>query len=37
MTEAGTPVYKVVTSEDWQLVFPLTEQEVEENPENPRL
>lgn len=30
MTEAGTPVYKVVTSEDWQLTFPLTEKETEE-------
>ena len=25
--EKGTPVYKIVPSEDWQLVFPLTEQD----------
>ncbi len=27
LAEAGSPVYKIVPSEDWQLVFPLTEEE----------
>ena len=30
MAEAGTPVYKVISSENWQLVFPLTEKETAE-------
>ena len=27
LIEAGTPVYKVVTSENWSVVFPLTEED----------
>lgn len=30
LMEAGTPVYKLITSENWTLVFPLTEQDREE-------
>lgn len=30
LIEMGTPVYKMVTSETWQLVFPLTEEDIEE-------
>ncbi len=26
--ESGAPVYKTVTSEDWQLIFPITEEDI---------
>lgn len=27
LVEAGTPIYKIITSEDWSVVFPLTDED----------